>query len=223
MGIKAPLRLCHNTPAEDTWQNPDLVLSQTCGMPFRLYLHKKVTLIGTPDYGLPNCPPGYYNSVFVVRKDQRATDLRELAKATFAYNHRFSQSGFAAAYLHMQRIGAWFEHHIETGSHRDSALAVYSGQADIACLDAQSFRLISRHDEFSEDLTVLQSTQPSPGLPFISRLGVRQDLYFSAIKQAIDMLAAEYREQLNLHSLVSISTQAYVDQPDPPRELLPLT
>ncbi|MFN7224061.1 MAG: hypothetical protein ACK4MS_08580, partial [Paracoccaceae bacterium] len=51
------------------WQAPDLVLSQTCGLPFRSRLHDHVTLIGTPDYGVEGCAPGYYRSVLIARSD----------------------------------------------------------------------------------------------------------------------------------------------------------
>ncbi len=51
-----------------TWMSQHLVLSQTCGLPYRRDLHGRVKLIGTPDYGVRGCPPGYYRSV-----DRRAT------------------------------------------------------------------------------------------------------------------------------------------------------
>lgn len=41
----------------EIWQSPDLVLAQTCGMPFRTRLHRDVALIGTPDYGVPVARP----------------------------------------------------------------------------------------------------------------------------------------------------------------------
>ena len=55
----------------EAWESPDLLLSQTCGMPYRLRLRPKVTLVGTPDFALPDCPPGYYNSVFIAKKESR--------------------------------------------------------------------------------------------------------------------------------------------------------
>ena len=63
------------------WLAPDLVLSQTCGYPYRARLHGQVTLVGTPDYGLDGCPPGHYRSIFVARADDPRTDLRAFAAA----------------------------------------------------------------------------------------------------------------------------------------------
>ena len=61
-GIIAPTDL-DDCEDNDHWLRDDLVLSQTCGMPYRLFLHGNVQLIGTPDYGLPDCDAGYYNKI----------------------------------------------------------------------------------------------------------------------------------------------------------------
>ena len=42
------------------WLNPELYLSQTCGLPYRAALHGQVQLIATPNNQISNCPPGYY-------------------------------------------------------------------------------------------------------------------------------------------------------------------
>ena len=62
-GIDAPNTL---TPGED-WLAPDLLFAQTCGLPYRAYVHPHVALLGTPDYGLTDTAPGYYYSHLIVR------------------------------------------------------------------------------------------------------------------------------------------------------------
>ena len=47
-GIAAPETLSQDADANSVWTDPEMVLSQTCGMPYRLWLHGKVQLIGTP-------------------------------------------------------------------------------------------------------------------------------------------------------------------------------
>ena len=68
LGINAPRELNQDKEVMAVWTDPDLVLSQTCGMPYRKFLHEKVNLVGTPIYDLGNCLPGYYYSCIVVRK-----------------------------------------------------------------------------------------------------------------------------------------------------------
>ena len=48
----------------------NLLLTQTCGMPYRNSLHGKVQLVGTPDFKVYGCEPGYYRSAIVVRAEE---------------------------------------------------------------------------------------------------------------------------------------------------------
>jgi hypothetical protein len=47
-GIPAPITLSQDAEDVSSWLDPSLVLSQTCGMPYRNILHGKVQLVGTP-------------------------------------------------------------------------------------------------------------------------------------------------------------------------------
>ena len=69
--INAPETLTNAKDQLKLWKSKDLFFSQTCGLPYKMFLHNKVTLIGTPDYGVKGCEPGYYNSVFVVREENK--------------------------------------------------------------------------------------------------------------------------------------------------------
>jgi hypothetical protein len=51
-GLPAPEALARDAAH---WTDPNLALSQTCGMPFRLGLHARVTLLGPFDFGLEGC------------------------------------------------------------------------------------------------------------------------------------------------------------------------
>ena len=189
-GIDAPDALSQNTNEFAVWTDPDLVLSQTCGMPYRLWLHDRVTLVGTPDYGLEGCPPGHYRSAIVVRADDARTDLAQFSEDVFAYNQVYSQSGFAAPYRHLTAKGIWFEHLLHTGAHITSAKAVADGRAGLAALDAVSWRLMQRYDGFASQLRVLDWTEPTPGLPLISRSGADAAAIYDAFSAALDELSA---------------------------------
>ena len=124
-GIDAPEALTRGEHAYwDAWQSPDLILSQTCGYPFRARLQGKVTYVGTPDFGVEGCAPGYYRSVFVVRADDPRRTLAEFDGARLAYNEPLSQSGWAAPQTHAKKLGIRLPPALQTKGHRLSARAV---------------------------------------------------------------------------------------------------
>lgn len=205
--------------SDDLWQQwlaPDLILSQTCGYPYRARLHGRVGLVGTPDFDLPGCPPGHYNSVFVVRADDPRETLNAFASARFAYNEAMSQSGWAAPQTHVRVQGFSFDTLVQTGAHRASMLAVSEGRADIAALDAQTWRLLQRHDPACDGVRELARTAPTPALPYITALGRDGAAIFAAIAAAIAGLDAADRAALGLRAIVAISPEAYLAVPTPP-------
>lgn len=216
VGIESPKGLSNETEEFSVWKDPALVLSQTCGMPYRLWLHDKVTLIGTPDYGLEGCPPGYYRSPIVVRQDDPRADLADFVLARFAYNVSFSQSGFASIYSTVTPLGFWFQDRIESGGHQASARMVAEGAADVAALDAVTWDLIQRFDDFASDLRVLCWTTPTPGLPYIAAAGVDQPAIFGAVRRAIERLEEQDRAALGLRGLVAIPKADYLAVQNPP-------
>jgi ABC-type phosphate/phosphonate transport system substrate-binding protein len=198
------------------WQSPDLTLSQTCGYPFRARLHDRVTYIGTPDYGVEGCPPGYYRSVFVARNSDARSTLAEFDGARFAYNEDLSQSGWAAPQTHARARGIHLHPAVQSGGHRLSARAVADGQADIACLDMNTLSLMQDCDPVVSDLKLLEMTEPTPGLAYIAAPGSDAELLFATIEAAIAALSPQDRTSLRLHGLTRIPPAAYLDVPDPP-------
>ena len=217
-GIDSPETLAQDAEEFSVWTAPDLVLSQTCGMPYRLWLHDKVTLIGTPDFGLEGCPPGFYHSAIVARADDPRQRPEEFADAIFAYNQTFSQSGFAAPHNHLKPRGFWFSNHLQTHGHLVSARAVADGQADMAALDAVSWRLMQRYEGFAQDLRVVEWTEPTPGLPYIAAKRVDRQPVFEAVAAAITQLDAHDRDDLGIRGLVDIPAKAYLAIPNPDLE-----
>ena len=216
--VEAPAQLSQTAEEFSVWCDPALVLSQTCGMPYRVMLHDKVQLVGTPDYGLDGCPAGYYRSAIVVRKGDARAELSAFRDARFAYNQEISQSGFAAPYFHAKAQGFWFQNRIQTGGHIFSARAVANGAADVAALDAMSWALMERYDDFAHELRVLEWTEPTPGLPLITSLGQDPDVMFEAVSDAIAQLDEVDRDALCLRGLVRINKDAYLAVPNPPKD-----
>lgn len=219
-GVDTPEELANEAEEFAVWRDPALVLSQTCGMPYRMWLKDKVSLIGTPDYGLEGCAPGYYRSPFIVRRDDTRADVAGFEGARFAYNMTHSQSGYAAPYAHVSPLGFWFEQRVQSGGHRASAQMVARGEADIAALDAVTWRLIQRYDDFAGDLRVLAWTVPSPGLPLITAKGADRGAIFAGVEAATRALGGEDRATLCLRGLVDIPSAAYLTVPNPPADMM---
>lgn len=217
-GMDAPTELSQDAEEFFVWNHPELTLSQTCGMPYRTWLHDKVQLVGTPDYGIEGCPPGFYRSALVIRSDDSRGALLDFRDAVFAYNQTFSQSGYAAPYWHLKPSGYWFENRLHTEQHLESAKAVAEGRADIASLDAVSWRLMSTYESFAQGLKVLQWTDPTPGLPLITSKGNNAQLIFTAVEHAIAQLQEEDRKLLGLKGIVSIPKDDYLAVANPPED-----
>lgn len=217
-GIAAPETLSQDADANSVWTDPEMVLSQTCGMPYRLWLHGKVQLIGTPNYALQGCPAGYYRSAFVVHADDPRTDLKAYKDAVFAYNQAHSQSGYAAAFWHVKPLGFWFEQTFYSRGHVASAKAVAEGQADIAAIDAQTWRNFERYEAVAARLRVLEWTTPTPGLPLITALAQDKDAIFDVVAHAIVALNDADRALLDFKGIERIPADAYLSIRNPDKQ-----
>jgi ABC-type phosphate/phosphonate transport system substrate-binding protein len=222
-GLAAPDALTRGESAFwPAWEAPDLVLSQTCGYPFRARLQGRVTYVGTPDYGVEGCPPGHYRSVLVVRNGDPRKTLADFDNAPFAYNEDLSQSGWAAPQTHAAKLGLQLPPAFQSGGHRLSAQAVAEGRADIAALDAVTWALMQDAAPLSAALRVIATTDPTPGLPYIAAAGADAEATFAAVSKAIAALDPADRATLRLKGLTRLPEAAYlaVPNPPPPSEIL---
>lgn len=167
-----PLQLATPDDYLAHWQQPGLLLSQTCGYPLVTLLHGQVQLVGVFHYRVAGCEHGDYHSEIVVRHDDARPALAQFRGATVACNEQHSQSGYhalRAAIAPLAGTEPFFGRLRFSGSHHASARLVASGEADIAALDCISAALLRQHDPatFSR-LRLLQRTAPTPGLPLIT-------------------------------------------------------
>ncbi|NJS37916.1 MAG: hypothetical protein HC783_01730 [Rhodobacteraceae bacterium] len=120
VGVAAPDALTRGEGAFwPAWEAPNLLLSQTCGYPFRARLVGRVTYVGTPDYGVEGCAPGQYRSVFVVRRDDPAESalLQELMRrptALVAWERDLRHARAALAVMNFDVVVA--DTHLPDGS-----------------------------------------------------------------------------------------------------------
>jgi ABC-type phosphate/phosphonate transport system substrate-binding protein len=210
-GIDAPDCLTRDADPWSLWCHPDLLIAQTCGLPYRAKLHRQVVLVATPDHAVVGCPPGHYRSVVVARAGAEVPPEPRLA-----YNDPLSHSGWAAALGWADRRGVAFAALVETGAHVGSARAVAEDRADIAAIDCITWRLITRFEPTASGLRVIDHTAPAPGLPLIAGPGRDPAPLAEAIDGAISALAAADRQVLGLAGLVQLPAAAYLALPIPP-------
>jgi len=212
-----PEQLTEATDFWAVWRDPDLLLSQTCGYPFRAELRGQVQLVGTPDYGLPSCAAGEYYSVVIAQRDDTRAALAEFEGASFAYNEPLSQSGWAAPMAMFAEIANSFAALLQTGSHVGSLCAVAEGRAELAALDAVTWRLLQIElPDLSAQVRVIAHTDPSPGLPLITGLRTNASEIADAVRLAIAGLEPEVKDVLGLQDLVQIPAVRYLSVPTPP-------
>ncbi len=200
----------------EAWTAPDLLLAQSCGLPFRTRLYGKVQLVATPDYGLPGCPAGYYNSVIIARKDHTGEDLQSFSGQRLAYNEALSQSGWAAPMMHMRPHNMLPGELVETGGHRESAAAVAEDRADFAAIDALTWQFLCDYEEFTVGLVEIERTEPTPALPYITAKSEDGAAIFAALETALAALSAEHRKTLQLKSVLRLEPSDYLAFPTPP-------
>jgi len=151
------------------WTSPDLLLSQTCGLPFRAKLHDQLTLVAAPVWDGPIAmKPGRYVSVVVARTGDPRGDITAFDGATLAYNDPLSQSGWGLMMQLCKARSIAPGAGLMTGSHRASALAVVKSKADFAAIDAVTWYHLQAHNRWTRELRVIAQTASSPALPFVT-------------------------------------------------------
>jgi len=187
-GVAAPKRLARNPKVEASWADPDLLIGQTCGMPFVCGQCGDARVFARPDYGLADARDGFYRSVILVRADDAAAGPEAVLAQRgrrVAVNEWRSFSGHIAlrAYLARLRAGAtepFFGAAVLSGRHAESAAMVARGDADVAALDSVAWALLCEHETaIARRLAVLDVTLEAPALPFITapaHFGRRADL-----------------------------------------------
>lgn len=203
-GLNAPETLDRNIAAPDAWTSPNLVLGQTCGLPYVEGLRDQVSLVGTPDYDIPDCKPGWYNSVLIVRADDARDTLDAFCGSCLAVNGSASQSGCRAIMYLLANNGVkqrFFDKVTTAGSHARSIAMVAAGQADIAAVDHVSWRIAKTGMAESASVRVLMHTEPTPGLPLISAKDSDSGPIAEAVADAISQLAAGANQTLHLKGL----------------------
>lgn len=207
-GLAAPEGLNHDMPCAQGWTHPELVLGQICNLPLRTTHWDRLHRIGCFDYALPNTQPGFYHSVWVVRADDPATDLRDCHNHRFVLNETESHSGWGAAWQDAKTKGIALRPHLISGAHLSSLAAVADGDADLACIDAHCWWM-DQAEPAAHACRVIGRTAASPGQTLVTSLSYDTTLLFNIIQAAIADLDMPTRASLNLRGIVQVPQAAY--------------
>lgn len=209
-GVDAPERLTRDRPCEETWRAPDLLVGQTCGWPFVDRVSQWTRLIATPTYAAAGCESAFYCSWVLVRRDDPAESLRDLARRRLARNGPESLSGWRCVAADLPSDLTV----IDTGAHRASMRAVIEGRADAAAIDAICWTLFNQLEpKDAARLKPIARTPLAPGLPFVTRRAC-DDAELAAIRGALfdaltDPTTREARARMLIVGVERLDTAAY--------------
>lgn len=166
------------------WRDPRLLLSQTCGYPLVTSLAGVVQVVGAFRYSAPGCTGIRYRSELLVRSEDRARRIEDLAGRTAAINSADSHSGWNALRALVaplavsadaegggvnDRETSFFGRTVISGSHRASIAMVREGRADIAAIDCVTLAGLQRASpELLQGIRSIGHTASAPGLPLIT-------------------------------------------------------
>ena len=189
-----PDTLDRSRTLETIWDDPGLLLAQTCGYPLTTHWQGRLRVLATPRYRAIGCEGIAHRSRIVVRRDEDTGTLAALRARTVAVNDRGSNTGMnllRAAVAPLAVAGRFFGAVVETGSHAASARAVATGDADVAAIDAVTFAHLEREAPgVTGALRTLAWSAPSPGLPFVTSIATPRRIV-AALRRAIAAAIAD--------------------------------
>ncbi|WP_321850512.1 phosphate/phosphite/phosphonate ABC transporter substrate-binding protein [Burkholderia diffusa] len=179
------------------WHRNDLLLSQTCGYPYRMLgLRDAVHLIATPAFDAPGCDGARYSSVLVASARVHAGGATTLAACRglrAAFNGEDSHSGmnaFRHAVAPHAHDGRFFGSVVSFGSHLNVLRALAAGAADCAAIDCVTFAYVrDALPELLNDIRIIGMTASAPGLPLIASKALNGSLV-EGLQDALDHAVA---------------------------------
>lgn len=203
------------------WRRGDLLLSQTCGYPYRMLgVGDAVHLIATPVFDAAGCDGPRYCSMLAVSAGAHARGATTLAACRglrAAYNGDDSHSGMNAlrhAIAPHARGGRFFSAVTRTGSHLSALRALDAGAADLAAIDCVTLAYV--RDALPARLRrvrIIGATAAAPGLPFIASRALAGE-HVGALRDALDAavaIDAERARALRLRGFARLAPDAYAE------------
>jgi ABC-type phosphate/phosphonate transport system substrate-binding protein len=213
-GLDVPDALDRSGSHDSYWLRPDLVFGQTCGYPYVSELKGRVRLVATPVFRYPGGKGARRASYIVVREDDPAHTIADLAGKRVAINDWLSNSGMnllRIAVAPHAKDGRFFSDVIVTGGHMASISAIRDGRADTAAIDSITWGLQARHaPESVAGIRIIGETPMGPGLPYIARLST-SDAEIAALRESFAEVIADPANAAALDALGLIGIEVFSD------------
>jgi ABC-type phosphate/phosphonate transport system substrate-binding protein len=183
--VLAPASLDWPSDLHRSWQDPTLLVSQTCGYPLVGALGDSVRVLGAFANDEVS-PTGHYRSVIVASPAARhRAERQEWSELTAGVNGRWSLSGWISLLAATSGSATWPGEIVTTGAHVASLEALQRGEVDIAAIDAVTFGLLARHRPRALDGVAVVGEGPLiPALPLITA-ATTDDATFTALRDAL--------------------------------------
>ena len=153
------------------FNNPDLLMGQTCGYPYVMTWQPSHELVAVPSFNVPGCDGVQYSSWFICNNDSSFQSLSDLKSTVAVINNRDSNSGMNVLRSEISKIAqgkSFFSAVLESGSHLTSIDYVVNGKADIASIDAVTWHFVIQEGLVDPDkIRIIGQSQKTAGLPFI--------------------------------------------------------
>lgn len=212
-----PQKLLRRDDLIEQWNDPALLISQTCGYLLAGDLRSALQPLATPHYTAPGCSGPDYASVILVRDSHPATELKDLRDGVAVYSRIYSHAGYNALREIIAPLSGgrpFFSKVIGSGSHVDSIRLLAAGAGDIATVCCVIYAFVSRWRPGALAGTrVLGYTPSAPAPPYVVPAGASEQHVArlqSALAEAMaDPALASVRGELFLGGLSILDRTDY--------------
>jgi ABC-type phosphate/phosphonate transport system substrate-binding protein len=188
-----PAQLLRRDDLIEQWNDPTLVLSQTCGYLLTHQLSRVVQPFATPHYAIAGCAGPTYSSVILTRVEYSGRDLSDFRGAVAVCSRPYSHAGYNAFRGIIAPLAGgqpFFAKVINTGSHLNSIAYLARGEGDLATVDCIIYAFVSRfRPQMLSGTRTLGYTAAVPAAPYVAPISASADT-LARLRRAIrDALA----------------------------------
>ena len=190
-----PCDLSHDLNVASLWYDPDLLVTQACGLDLFLSA-APIEPVAAPVFDL-DCQAGMYFSYLV----------GDLNGSKAAVNSLSSRSGYSALLTMCTPQSL-----LVTGSHQASLVALKTGQAEVAAIDAVTWQIIERETPaMTSGLEIVARSAPATAPPFVVRRGVDGEPVFRRLRSAFDApQSAAAKSALLIKDILAVQREDYL-------------